>query len=196
MSYSDMKSKIEGELISEPARIAAHVGATLRVTLAGRVAGDAVTPASREPLTLWGRQAGVVWGEPWLTVLTPPCWPHPSAGGLGQVAGGGERHIPHCGGRHPSSRRVSSRRVGQLDWQGGEAERRWVNGTYSTMFCTYCTDAPNILLRIPADFRQRYIYPFAWMGISGTFVSAVSLFCNRPTSDRFFSRKIEKPPFA
>jgi hypothetical protein len=27
MSYSDMKSKIEGELVSEPARIAAHVGA-------------------------------------------------------------------------------------------------------------------------------------------------------------------------
>jgi hypothetical protein len=29
MSYSDMKLKIEGELVSESARIAAHVGATL-----------------------------------------------------------------------------------------------------------------------------------------------------------------------
>jgi hypothetical protein len=35
MSYNDMKSKIAGELISEPACVAAHVGATLRVTLAG-----------------------------------------------------------------------------------------------------------------------------------------------------------------
>jgi hypothetical protein len=35
-----------------------------------------------------GRRAGMVRGEPWLTVLGPPCLPHPSAGGLGQVAGG------------------------------------------------------------------------------------------------------------
>ncbi len=53
MSYSDMKLKIEGELMSEPARIAAHVGAKLRATLAGRVEG-VVSPASREPSTLWG----------------------------------------------------------------------------------------------------------------------------------------------
>jgi hypothetical protein len=51
MSYSDMKSKIEGEPVSEPARIAAHVGATLRATLLGRVEG-VVSPASREPSTL------------------------------------------------------------------------------------------------------------------------------------------------
>jgi hypothetical protein len=54
MSYSDMKSKIEGKLVSEPARIAAHVGATLRAMLAGRVEGDVVSPVSREPSTLWG----------------------------------------------------------------------------------------------------------------------------------------------
>ncbi len=34
MSYNDMKSKIAGELLKEPARVAAHVGATLRVSLA------------------------------------------------------------------------------------------------------------------------------------------------------------------
>jgi hypothetical protein len=50
MSYSDMKSMIEGELVSEPARIAAHVGAML----AGRVEGDVVSPASSEPSTLGG----------------------------------------------------------------------------------------------------------------------------------------------
>ncbi len=54
MSYNDMKSKIAGELVSEPARVAAHVGATLQDVLAGRVAGEEVTPASREPSTLWG----------------------------------------------------------------------------------------------------------------------------------------------
>jgi hypothetical protein len=108
MSYSNMKSKIEGELTSEPARIAAHVGVTLRVTLAGRVAGDAVTPASREPSTLWGEagRRGVgraVADRPVAPMLAPPL-------GWGARAGsrGGERHIPHCGGRHPSSRRVSS----------------------------------------------------------------------------------------
>jgi hypothetical protein len=41
--------------------------------------------ASRQPGM--GRRAGVVWGEPQLTVLLC-CWPHPAAGGLGQVAGG------------------------------------------------------------------------------------------------------------
>jgi hypothetical protein len=60
MSYNDMKSKIAGELISEPARVAAHVGATLRVALAGCVTGDEVTPASREPSTLWV-EAGRAW---------------------------------------------------------------------------------------------------------------------------------------
>jgi hypothetical protein len=54
MSYNDMKSRIAGELMSEPARVAAHVGATLPVELAGCVTGDEVTPASREPSTLWG----------------------------------------------------------------------------------------------------------------------------------------------
>ncbi len=49
-----MKSKIEGELVSEPARIAAHVGATLRATLAGRVEGVVGSPANRELSTLWG----------------------------------------------------------------------------------------------------------------------------------------------
>jgi hypothetical protein len=51
MSYKDMKSKIEGLLSLEPARVAAHVGATLWVTLAGGVE-DAGTPASRDPSTL------------------------------------------------------------------------------------------------------------------------------------------------
>ncbi len=54
MSYSDMKLKIDGELVTEPARVAAHVGATLRATLAGIVTGGVVTPASRKPSTLWG----------------------------------------------------------------------------------------------------------------------------------------------
>jgi hypothetical protein len=53
MSYNDMKSKIEGLLSFEPAHVAAHVGATLRITLAGGV-DDAVAPASREPSTLCG----------------------------------------------------------------------------------------------------------------------------------------------
>jgi hypothetical protein len=55
MSYNDMKSKIEGLLSLEPARVAAHVGAMVRATLAGWV--DEVgggSPASREPSTLWG----------------------------------------------------------------------------------------------------------------------------------------------
>jgi hypothetical protein len=58
MSYSDMKSKIEGLLSLKPTRIAAHVGATLRAILAGGV-DEAVAPAGRELSTLWGggRQA-------------------------------------------------------------------------------------------------------------------------------------------
>ncbi len=51
MSYNDIKSNIEGLLSLKPAHVAAHVGATLRVMLAGGV-DDAGTPASREPLTL------------------------------------------------------------------------------------------------------------------------------------------------
>jgi hypothetical protein len=43
MSYSDMKSKIDGELVTEPAHVAAHVGATLRATFAGIVAVGGVT---------------------------------------------------------------------------------------------------------------------------------------------------------
>jgi hypothetical protein len=53
MSYNDMKSKIKGLLLLEPARVAAHVGATVRATLAGwvdEVGGGA--PASRKPSTL------------------------------------------------------------------------------------------------------------------------------------------------
>jgi hypothetical protein len=51
MLYNHMKSKIEGLLLLEPACVAAHVGATLRVMLAGGVE-DVGTPASREPSTL------------------------------------------------------------------------------------------------------------------------------------------------
>ncbi len=55
LSYSDIKSKIEGELSLEPALVAAHMGATLRPTLAGRVdEGVDGSLASREPSTLWG----------------------------------------------------------------------------------------------------------------------------------------------
>jgi hypothetical protein len=93
MSYSDKKSKIEGELVSEPARIAAHVGATLRVTLAGRVAGDAVTPARREPSTLRGEggRRGVgraVADRPVAPMLAPPLGWGAKAGSRG----GGESH--------------------------------------------------------------------------------------------------------
>jgi hypothetical protein len=93
MSYSDMKSKIEGELVSEPARIAAHVGATLRATLAGRVAGDVVSPASREPSTLWGEagrrgEGGAVVDYPDAPRLSPPIgW-----GARTGSRGGGEAH--------------------------------------------------------------------------------------------------------
>jgi hypothetical protein len=55
MSYNDMKSRIEGLLSLAPIRVAAHVGATVRATLAGcvrEVGGGA--PASREPSTLYG----------------------------------------------------------------------------------------------------------------------------------------------
>ncbi len=62
--------------------------------------------ASRQPC----RRAGVVWGELQLTVLGRRCWPHPSAGGLGQVAGGGGGDASRSvRGRHPSTRRVSSK---------------------------------------------------------------------------------------
>ncbi len=55
LSDSDIKSNIEGELSLKPARVAAHVEATLRPTLARRVdEGVGGTPASREPSTLWG----------------------------------------------------------------------------------------------------------------------------------------------
>jgi hypothetical protein len=51
MLYNGMKLKIEGLLSLEPARVAAHVGAMLRATLASRVE-EGVAPASREPSTL------------------------------------------------------------------------------------------------------------------------------------------------
>ncbi len=56
LSYSNIKSNIEGELSLKPARVAAHVEATLRPTLARRVDDEGVggTPASREPSTLLG----------------------------------------------------------------------------------------------------------------------------------------------
>jgi hypothetical protein len=81
----------------------------LRVTLAGRVAGDVVTPASREPSTLWGEagrcgEGRAVADRPDAPMLAPPLGWGARAG-----SGGGERHIPHCGGRHPSTRRVSSK---------------------------------------------------------------------------------------
>jgi hypothetical protein len=53
MSYNDMKLKIEGLLSLEPARVAAHKGATVQATLAGgvsEVGGGA--PASHESSTL------------------------------------------------------------------------------------------------------------------------------------------------
>jgi hypothetical protein len=56
MSYNDMKSKIEGLLLLDPACVVAHMCAMLRVTLAGGVE-NAGTPASHEPSTLW-REAG------------------------------------------------------------------------------------------------------------------------------------------
>ncbi len=103
-----MKLKMEGELVTEPARVAAHVGATLRAALAERVAGDVVTPASREPSTLWGEagRRGVgraVAARP----VTPKLAPPPGWGARAGSTGGGS-HIPHCGGRHPSSKTVSS----------------------------------------------------------------------------------------
>jgi hypothetical protein len=88
-----MKLKMEGELVTEPARVAAHVGATLRAALAGRVAGDLVTPASREPSTLWGevgrRGVGrVVADSPVAPKLAPP----PGWGVRAGSMGGGESH--------------------------------------------------------------------------------------------------------
>jgi hypothetical protein len=86
-----MKSKMEGELVTEPALVAAHVGATLRATLAGRVAGDVVTPASHEPSTLWGEagRRGVgraVADRPVTPKLAPPLGWGARAGSTG---GGG-----------------------------------------------------------------------------------------------------------
>jgi hypothetical protein len=54
MSYNDMKEKIEGVVSLESARVAAHAGATLWATLAGRGEGDGGAPASHKPSTLWG----------------------------------------------------------------------------------------------------------------------------------------------
>jgi hypothetical protein len=54
MSYNDMELNIEGELVSEPACVAAHMGATLQATLAGRVEGVIGLPASCKLSTLWG----------------------------------------------------------------------------------------------------------------------------------------------
>jgi hypothetical protein len=43
-----------------------------------------------------------------LTVLGPHCWPHPLAGGLGQVAGRRAGSGPALwGGGHPTTRKVS-----------------------------------------------------------------------------------------
>ncbi len=50
MLYNDMKEKIEGVVSLEPARVAAHAGATL----VGRGEGNGGAPASRKPSTLWG----------------------------------------------------------------------------------------------------------------------------------------------
>jgi hypothetical protein len=62
MSYNDMKLRIEGLLLLAPARVAAHVGATVRATFGrlSEVGGGA--PASREPSTLYGEagRRGVV----------------------------------------------------------------------------------------------------------------------------------------
>ncbi len=54
-----------------------------------------------------------MWGELQLTDLGPHCWPHPSAGGLGHVAGRrAEKTSPALwgGGGHPTTRKVSSER--------------------------------------------------------------------------------------
>ncbi len=82
-----MKSKIEGELVPEHTCIAAHVCATLRARLVGRVEG-VVSPASRELSTLWGSAGRSGEGQAVADRPGAPCWLHPSAGGLGQVAGG------------------------------------------------------------------------------------------------------------
>jgi hypothetical protein len=51
MSYNDMKSQIEWLLSLKLIRVAAHVGATLRATLACEVE-EGFAPASRELSTL------------------------------------------------------------------------------------------------------------------------------------------------
>ncbi len=53
MSYNAMKSKIKVLLSLEPARVAAHVGATMRARLAGGV-DEGGAPSSHELSTLWG----------------------------------------------------------------------------------------------------------------------------------------------
>ncbi len=50
----------------------------------------------------------MVWGELQLTDLGPHCWPHPSAEGLGQVAGRRAEIGPALWGGHPTTRKVSS----------------------------------------------------------------------------------------
>jgi hypothetical protein len=52
---------------------------------------DGSAPASHTPSTLWGE---ALCFELQLTDLGPCCWPHPSAGGLGQVARRGEGSHP------------------------------------------------------------------------------------------------------
>jgi hypothetical protein len=96
MSYKNMKEKIEGVVLLKPACVAGHAGATL----AGRGEGYGDAPASREPSTLWGRRVGSVCDEQQLTVLGLCCWPHPSAGGQGQVARRGAESHPALWGEY------------------------------------------------------------------------------------------------
>jgi hypothetical protein len=56
MSYSDMKSSIEGLLSLTPARVAAHDEATLKA--GGIEGGEDDAPASRKPSTLCVGEAG------------------------------------------------------------------------------------------------------------------------------------------
>jgi hypothetical protein len=62
----------------------------------------------------------VVRGEPWLTVLVPLCWLPPSAGGLGQVAGGKGRSRSVGGDILTLGRLSVYWRVGSVlaSWQG------------------------------------------------------------------------------
>ncbi len=56
MSYSDMKSSLEGLLSLTPTRVAAHDEATLRV--GGIEGGEDNAPASSKPSTLCVGEAG------------------------------------------------------------------------------------------------------------------------------------------